>query len=112
MTTIKVLAETLACGYGPICDFYNANKPDDSMPISQLRRAEGGFEINFTPQEKQDRIDWLKSRGSLYDNNDTIRQLRWSNGKLTSQGYIGFTEEQTQLLFKALQNTVVQVVMV
>ena len=112
MTTIKVLAETIECGYGPICDFYNANKPTDSMPISQLQRAEGGFQINFSPQEKQDRIDRLKSRGFLYDNNDTIRQLRWSNGELTSQFYIGFTEEQTKLLFTALQNTVGQVIMV
>jgi hypothetical protein len=112
MTTIKVLTSTLAGGYGPICNFYNANKPEGSMPISPLQRAEGGFQISFSPEEKKDHLGWLKSRSSLYDDNDTIRQLRWSDGKLLSQGYIGFTEEQTQMLFTALKNTVVQVVMV
>jgi hypothetical protein len=104
MTTIRVLCEPINCPYGPICDYYNANKPADWMPISELRRAEGGFEIELTPNEKKCSLDWNKRMGFLSNNNDEIRQLRWNgNGVLKTNSSIGFTEEQTELLFKSLQ---------
>ena len=105
MSTIRVLCAPLNCPYGPICDYYNANKPADWMPISELRRADGGFEVELTPDEKKRSLDWNKRMGFLSNNNDEIKQLRWSgNGYLIkSNSSIGFTEEQTELLFKSLQ---------
>ena len=105
MSTIQVLPETLKGGYAPICAYYNANKPADWAPISKLQRAEGGFEIDLTQEELKSSLQWCKRMGGFPDDNNRIRQLRWTGkGFLTSDGYTGFTEEQTQLLFQALKH--------
>jgi hypothetical protein len=42
----------------------------------------------------------------LSDYNDTVRQLRFTGeSKLTSGGHIGFTPEETNLLFRALKHS-------
>ena len=106
MSTIYVLTPTLKDGYGPICDYYNANKPADWTRISKLQRSEGGFEVDLNPEEKKRQSEWNKRMGGLSDDNDKIRQLRWTNnGYLKSNGYLGFTWEQTQLLFQSLQHS-------
>jgi hypothetical protein len=99
MTTIKVLIDTLPGGYGPIIEYYNANKPADWMPIAKAGVAEGGFEIKLNPDELARKMNWYS------DYNDRVRQLRWSDGKLLSNCYVGFTDEQTALLFQALQQS-------
>jgi hypothetical protein len=109
MSTIQVLPETLKGGYAPICDYYNANKPADWAPLSKLQRAEGGFEINLTSEELTCSTAWAYRMGSLMDDNDRIRQLRWvGKGFLESDGHIGFNTAQTELLFKALQHSLGQ----
>ena len=109
MSTIQVLPETLKGGYKPICDYYNANKPADWAPLSKLQRAEGGFEIYLTQEELKSSLEWNKRMGILSDNNDCIRQLRWvGKGFLKSEFNIGFTKEQTELLFQALQHSLGQ----
>jgi hypothetical protein len=107
MSTIQVLPLTLKGGYEPICDYYNANKPADWAPLSKLQRSEGGFQIDLNTEEKKRSLEWAKRIGGLPpDNNDIIRQLRWTGkGFLKSEFNIGFTEEQTQLLFQALQHS-------
>ncbi len=102
MTTIKVLVDKLTNGYGPICAYFNEHKPEDWMPIGKLDRSEGGFSIRLTPEERRQHLAFV---GSMYDANDVIRQLRWNSGRLEPQGYIPFSEEQTELLFKALQHS-------
>jgi len=106
MSTIHVLTSTLKDGYAPICNYYNANKPADWMPISKLRAAEGGFEMNLNPSEKAHSLECVKSMGRMSDENDKVRQLRWTgDGFLKSNGHIGFTREQTHLLCRALQHS-------
>jgi hypothetical protein len=94
MTTIKVLTDTLSGGYGPILEYYNTNKPHDWNPLRRLQVYEGGFEIALN-----------ESYTRPTDYNDSVKQLRWSRGCLSSGGYIGFNFEETFLLFKALQHS-------
>jgi hypothetical protein len=106
MSTIHVLTPTLTYGYKPICDYYNANKPTDWTSLTKLDCYERGFTVDLTPEELKQSLEWRKNIGGLFDDNDTIRQLRWTgNGFLKNQGYIGFTEEQTRLLFQALKES-------
>ena len=115
MYTIHVLTPTLKDGYKPICDYYNANKPADWTPLKKLDRSEGGFSVDLTPTEIKQILEWRNNISCVVDNNDTIRQLRWTNnGFLKTHRYIGFTEDQTLLLFQALKASIGddQVVMV
>jgi len=105
MSTIQVLPETLKGGYAPICAYYNANKPADWAPLRKLQRSEGGFEIDLNHEELKRSLEWAKRMGGLSDDNDRIRQLRWTgNGFLKCHYNIGFTKEQTELLFQALKH--------
>jgi hypothetical protein len=88
---IVVLVDRIS--YGPILDYYNSHKPEDEEPLQRLDRFEGGFQID---------IPHLKDDKSIYDPNNKIRQLRWSRGCLKSAGFIGFTENQTLILYEAL----------
>ena len=108
MSTIKVLTDTLKGGYEPIINFYNENKPADAMELRKLDRSEGGFELSLNREQLASQREW-SSRFSLsqlgLDHNETIKQLRWSRGRLESGCYIGFNEEETALLFRALQHS-------
>ena len=49
------------------------------------------------------REDWGEpDHWGLIDPNNKIRQLRFCKGQLINAGYIGFTDDQLELLFKAL----------
>jgi len=85
--------------YQSILEYYNKNKEPDEAPLQRLDRAEGGFQIELP------RNEWKKNDFGIIDSNGQIRQLRWSNGKLTSGEYKGFTESQTALLFVALTHS-------
>jgi len=104
-TTIKVLTEKLTNGYQPILDYYNLNKPKDWNPIKKLNRDGGGFEIDLNKEELQRSREWSSRFCPLFDDNNAIKQLRWSSGELTSAGYIGFNEQETELLFKSLKHS-------
>ena len=103
---IKVLVPRLK-SYEEVIDYYNQNKPLKWEPLSKLNRAEGGFQIALSPIELDKHIKYLESRfgNNLIDENDEIKQLRWSNGMLRSNYHMGFTKEETMLLYKALQNS-------
>lgn len=106
MTTIKALTNKLTGGYKHVLDYYNNNKDSSWEPLQQSRTAEGGFEISLNTEELKRRKEWLKQINAIGDYNDTVRQLRWfHNSELTSGCHNGFTEEETTLLFKALQYT-------
>lgn len=90
--TICVKIKYLPNGYQPIIDYYNQNKPKDSQNLEKLDRQEGGFKIKF---DNYDNLDC--------DENDKIYQLRWSKGKLVSNGYYNFRLEQLKLLYKSLK---------
>lgn len=89
---ISVKIGQLPYGYQPILDYYNANKPEGSQMLEILNRCEGGFKI------KLDDYDEIEDN----DENNKIRQLRWSNRQLISDIYIGFTDEQLDLLYEAI----------
>jgi len=63
-----------------ILDYYNMNKEPSEEPLELLDRCEGGFKIN---------ISYLI--GQQANENDKIKQVRWSKGCLTSKGMISFT---------------------
>jgi hypothetical protein len=96
--TIHVLVDTIdKKTFQSILDFYNNNKDVGELPLQRLDRAEGGFKIDI-PEEK-----WkINPYVGFTDANDKIRQLRWSEGRLVSYGYISFTEKQGMLLYEAL----------
>jgi hypothetical protein len=99
--TIHVLIDNLPGGYEPIVQFYNANKPDHLNKIFKNKVAEGGFETLLEEDllEKAKKDPWC-------DANSLVRQVRWYSGKLLSKcGYNPLTNEQTQLLFRALQHS-------
>ena len=100
MTTIHVLTDELPGGYKPIIDFYNQNKPSEWSELRKADVSEGGFEC-YLPNKN---LEEIKKKLYLYDMNTLVQQVRWSDGKLLSMGYIGLGYEQTQLLFKALQH--------
>jgi len=99
MATIQVLTDILSGGYEPILNYYNANKSDKWNPLRQLEVAEGGFEIELNAEELKRQVKWTTDR------NDEVKQLRWNHGRLSSCGYTGFNEKETELLFKALQHS-------
>ena len=107
MSTIRVLTDTLKGGYAPILKFYNENKAADAMELRVLDRSEGGFQLSLNMEQLASQRAWYK-RIVPYtglDHNETIKQLRWSRGRLESGCYIGFNEEETALLFRALQHS-------
>jgi hypothetical protein len=85
---IRVLVDSV--NYNDIVTYYNENKPADEAPLERLDRFEGGFKIAI-PEMKD-----------AHDENNKIRQLRWSNRQLLQCGYIGFTKKQTMMLYEAL----------
>lgn len=87
---IKVLVDRIS--YADVLEYYNSHKPEDEEPLQILDRFEGGFKID---------IPHLKDDKSLYPNSK-IRQLRWWCGFLKSAGFIGFTENQTVILYESL----------
>ncbi len=104
MTTIHVLTKTLKGGYGPIINHFNENKPPGFNPIRELCVWEGGFEIDLEePFLEQAKLKMINN--PMCDKNSLVRQVRWSDGKLLSFHYNSFTEEQTMLLFHALQHS-------
>jgi hypothetical protein len=103
MSTIKVLTNTLKGGYGPIIKYYNENKAADAMELRELARSEGGFELSLNTEQLESQQDWHNQM--FLDDNDTIKQLRWSRGRLESGCYIGFNKQETALLFRALQHS-------
>ena len=74
-----------------VLDYYNMYKEPSEEPLELLDRCEDGFKIN---------ISYLI--GEQANENDKIKQVRWSKGCLTSQGFISFKEKETMLLFDAL----------
>lgn len=80
--------------YQQVLDHYNSIKQSHHMPIENLERCEGGFQIRFNETE-------LKTVTSG-DANAKIRQLRWTNRKLDRMKYKGFTEEETLRLYQSL----------
>lgn len=90
--TICLKVNILPNGYTPILDYYNNNRGEGTEELQELNRLEGGFMIKI-PENKDEP-----------DANDRIRQLRWSNLRLVSDIYIGFNDEQLNLLYEALVN--------
>ena len=90
--TICLKVNILPNGYTPILDYYNNNRGEGTEELQELNRLEGGFMIKI-PENKDEP-----------DANDRIRQLRWSNLRLVSDIYIGFNDEQLNLLYKAFVN--------
>jgi len=74
-----------------VLDYYNMNKEPSEEPLELLHRCEGGFKIN---------ISYLKEQQG--NENDKIKQVRWSKGCLTSKGFISFKEKEKMLLYDAL----------
>lgn len=80
--------------YEPVCSYYNLNKPKNWNPIEKLNRIEGGFCIKRNIENQT---------GKLRDENEKIKQLRWSNKKLiVPTGWYGFTKEEEKLLYDSL----------
>ena len=89
---IKVLVDSIDPEtYNTILNHYNNNKLPTEEPLERLNRAEGGFKINIS-----------NMKNKICDANNKIKQLRWSKGYLVSQGYIGFNEKETILLYESL----------
>ena len=108
MSTIQILADKLYGGFEPVLTFYNYHKPADAMPLCEANIAELGFEILLNPTELNIHLEYIRLRtgGRLTNYNDTVKQLRISgNGFLTSGYYMGFSEEETELLFLALKHS-------
>ena len=89
---IAVRIGYLPDGYQPILDYYNARRPEGSQMLEELERCEGGFQIKFDNYDEIDEID----------RNKKIRQLRWCRRQLVSDVYIGFNDEQLDLLYEAI----------
>tara|TARA_B100000927_G_C16436742_1_gene457965 strand:+ start:300 stop:698 length:399 start_codon:yes stop_codon:yes gene_type:complete len=92
---IAVKIGHLPHGYQPILDYYNTNRPEGTQMLEKLNRCEGGFQI------KLDNYDEIEDS----DINNKIRQLRWCRRKLVSDMYIGFTDKQLDLLYKAIESS-------
>lgn len=106
-TSIQIISKSLIkTNSGPIYDYYNTHKSDDWMPLRMLRQSEYGFQIELTPQEIHTGLAWAKFNKREFYVNDTLRKLILTDdGYLKSQGNIGFTEEQTKLLYMALKHS-------
>ena len=92
-SNITVTMDTV--DYVRVCAYYNKMKSDDEQPIQKLARAEGGFSIDYPLVER---------KGVLYDANDRIHQLRWSNRSLITTFWRPFTQRQLDLLAEALKS--------
>ena len=104
MKIIKVLPTTLKCGYEPIVKRFNDTKPPGCNSIRELGAWEGGVEIDLEePFLEQAKLKMINN--PMRDKNSLVRQVRWSDGKLLSFHYNSLTEEQTMLLFQALQHS-------
>jgi hypothetical protein len=89
---IKVLIDTInSDDIQKILDYYNQNKSLDDEPLQRLDRFEGGFQICL-PEMKD----------VMCDSNKKIKQLRWHNGYLVSFYYIGFNDNEQDLLYRSL----------
>ena len=90
--TIKVLFESYTEDeYDKVINYYNTNKLQNEQPLEKLDRYEGGFMI------KKD------NSSSFSDENDKIKQLRWSTKYLVPyKNYSSFSESEEQLLYKSL----------
>jgi len=97
MTTIYTSLATVKGGFEPICNLYNKKKPAHWKPIRRVGCYEAGFEMDLEDDLLQSQI-----RLGNTDPNELIRQLRFNRGRLEAGYYIGFTPEQTQLLFETL----------
>jgi hypothetical protein len=89
---IGVKINNLPNGYQPILDYYNSKRDQSTPPLEKLPRCEGGFMIKF------ENYDQIKD----FEINNKIQQLRWSKRHLISDIYIGFDDEQLELLYQAL----------
>jgi len=90
--TIKVLFESYTEDeYDRVLNYYNSNKSQNDQPLEKLDRCEGGFMIK-------------KEYSSLFnDENDNIKQLRWSTKYLLPyKNYSSFSEAEEELLYKSL----------
>jgi len=104
MKIIKVLTTTLKGGYEPIVNHFNDNKPLGCNSIRKLGACEGGFEFDLEePFLEQAKLKMINN--PMRDTNSLLRQVRWSDGKLLNLHYNSLTEEQTMLLFQALQHS-------
>jgi hypothetical protein len=90
MAYIKFLKNTV--NYEKVISKYNENKPVDWPAIRKAGVYEGGFEIPLLNEEYN----------GACDENECVKQMRWSNGLLYHFGYRGFNEYETKLLFDAL----------
>ena len=92
---IKVLLDTICDeDMQRILDYYNANaqnKHGHIEPLELLDRYEGGFQISI-PEMKDVNCD----------DNKKIKQLRWHRGYLVSSYYIGFDNDEEELLYTSL----------
>jgi hypothetical protein len=100
---IKVLVDTIYTNdIQRILDYYNQYKPGHSERLELLDRYEGGFQISI-PEMKD----------VICDNNKKIKQLRWHKGFLVSGYYIGFDDDEEELLYTSFvhvlgQNNVIR----
>ena len=89
---IKVLVDTISSeDIQKILNYYNQNKSLDDEPLQRLDRFEGGFQICL-PEMKD----------VMCDSNKKIKQLRWHNGYLVPSYYIGFNDNEQDLLYRSL----------
>ena len=89
---IKVLVDSISHeNIQKVLDYYNQNKSVDDEPLERLDRYEGGFQICL-PDMKD----------VICDSNNKIKQLRWHRGYLVSSFYIGFNDNEVDLLYKSL----------
>jgi hypothetical protein len=88
---IRVLVSSV--NYPEVIAYYNSHKGKDDMPLTQLNRAEGGFQIQLKEYYQED------------NENDKIKQLRWEKRRLVPKnGFPHFEEHETQLLYAALKH--------
>lgn len=91
---IKVLLDTISSeDIQKVLNYYNANKPLEDEPLERLNRYEGGFKINLSDM-----------KDAVCDANLKIKQLRWHRGCLVSHFYMGFNDNEMELLYKSLVN--------
>ena len=77
--------------YDEVLNYYNSNKLENDQLLERLDRCEGGFMI------KKD------NNSAFHDENDSIKQLRWSTKYLVPyKNYSSFSEAEEELLYKSL----------
>jgi hypothetical protein len=97
---IKVLVKSFK-SYGPILEWYNANKPTEWQPIREAGIDEGGFEVPLTKAELE---NMREKYGGRLDPNQYVRQLEWHRGELRQHNYYApLLEAEKKLLGEALQ---------